>query len=148
MDVSKMLIPKCRRLNFLEPWKVVSALVLFNAPSEIGRLFFSAASPWTQPSSNICTRLFEDLSSTLVMIKHFVWGPLCWSSSMLIMIKHCLRTALMIMFNAYHDQTLFEDLSDDQVAHPFQGHTRAHLSQLGLAFSWPSFNPWLYSKFS
>ena len=95
----KMLIPKCRRLNFLEPWKVVSALVLLNAPSEIGRLFFFAASPWTQPSSNICT-------------------------------------------------CLFEDLSDDHVAHPFKGHTRAHLTQLGLAFSWPSFNPWLYSKFS
>ena len=58
----KMLMPKCRRLNFLEPWKVVSARFLFNAPSEIGRLFFSAASPWTQPSSNICTCLFEDLS--------------------------------------------------------------------------------------
>ena len=58
----KMFMPKCRRLNFLEPWKVVSARVLFNAPSEIGRLFFSAASPWTQPSSNICTCLFEDLS--------------------------------------------------------------------------------------
>ena len=53
----------------------------------------------------------------------------------------CLRTSLMIMFNADHDQTLFEDLSDDHVAHPFKGHTRAHLSQLGLALSWPSFNP-------
>ena len=36
----------------------------------------------------------------------------------------------MIMFNADHDQTLFEDLSDDHVANPFKGHTRAHLSLL------------------